>query len=298
MSKSWPRSTATASSFAAVRCEMRRMTAIAQAWSILATRSLWGKGIEMAAILAWLQKLPSWLKYAGSTIAGALLVITAQYYYFGMALPDLKQAVSKLTEEVKENRKEYREAEQRQITQLSTHVTQEQSSRDRTDSSIRVVKAYLISLVQKVENRELKPSELKELVSSVGYVSKSEAVNFSGHTVVSGPKLPAFPSSITTMIQKGVFTGEESQVFWYADPKDNKPTLTKFIAAALLQKDGKWEATDKGIKFFYGGGSSIFTAKQNVSKLEIIRTVDLFNSMSQAVSLTISGENKAPKAQH
>ena len=70
---------------------------------------------------------------------------------------------------------------------------QEVATRERTDNSLRVMRSHLISIRQRVERRNLKPSEINEILSNLRDVSKFEATLLSEHSTVSGPELPQMP---------------------------------------------------------------------------------------------------------
>jgi len=237
----------------------------------------------MAAAKAFLEKIPMWARILAafatlliSFIAG----IFAMYHFSVGDLPALKESLATMSAEIRGFRNDLNAMDQRQRADLSATATRQLSSLDRLDTSQRALRAHVIVLIKKVEKRDLNANEYKDLMSSIRDISTTEATNLTGRSVVSGPEVPEVPKSVFAAYKKGVIPSDVWRTFDLSSVSGSKPGLDKFLAASFLLKNGKWQAMDKSIKFLYDGGSSEYFFKKPVTKTEIEKTVELFNSVS------------------
>jgi predicted XRE-type DNA-binding protein len=225
-------------------------------------------------------------KGAFNQVTGAVAAIAAVaflYYVLVYVVPDVKQGQVNLAAEIKTLRNELK-------TELATHLAQEQASRERVDTSLKVMRSHIIAVTQKVQRRPLRPSELNELLTNVRDISDSEATKLSEHSTVTGPDVPEVPALVTAMLIKGTVRPDVAQSFDASMFKGRSASVRDYLAFSLLQKSGKWETTDTGIKFIYDGGSALFKAKQPFTKEDLKNQVEIFNSASRAVGLAIASD--------
>lgn len=204
-----------------------------------------------------------------AAVAGAF----AMYQFALRDVPDIKAGVEAI-------RKEIRASEDRQRSELGNHITQEQASRLKMDSTMRVLQANLISIMQRVERRPLKSSEVREIISSVRDVSTTEASNLDKPVVQGEP--PKMPVAIADTVPEEI-RAEIPAAFAVETYND----VSKAIAAALVAKNATWELAGRGIKVKYDGGSAFFPDRTFTTPEQLQKQVELFNHLSRAVSQTI-----------
>ncbi|HXM83628.1 MAG TPA: hypothetical protein VN929_17080 [Burkholderiales bacterium] len=260
----------------------------------------------MNRILEFAKRNWWWLPTIVGGLFGAAGTTVLMYYFLVAAIPDLKQSFRDVTAEVRAMRTDLQAAEQRQHTDLTSHITQELTTRERMENSLRVVRSNLIAVRQKVEKRSLTPSEINEILSSVSDVSKSTAILLSEHSTVSGPEVPQMPLPVYDHISRGRVPSDVADTF-FAKPDKLKPQGTIatlrmdiFLARSFLAKNGSWHAAGMGIRFDYDGGSAFFKVKKPMSPEELQEQVELFNSVSQVVSLTVGSTEswRAPRPEY
>ena len=234
----------------------------------------------------WRHSVPTWF-WVVSTLVALLLGGYVMYKAYAEDLPEIKKSLHVIQTQLGQIDGRQRE--------LGIHFTHEQKMRARMDNSIRVLQTHMVSVVQKVEQRRLTPQEMRNIMTSVNDVSASEGRNFKAHaTVVGTPPVPQMPPAVTALAEElpqGQADAFRSTTVPY---KGSKESIEKLLARGFLAKNGKWEATQTGLKITYEGGTTVFAANPNLSAEDLKKKADLFNSLSQALSQTIGSREAVP----
>ncbi|MGE0278515.1 MAG: hypothetical protein AB7R40_24225 [Nitrospiraceae bacterium] len=212
------------------------------------------------------------LSALGGVLATGVIVVLYFYYMGSWAIPDLKAGQQQLASALREYRKDAREA-------LDIHVAEERAARDKTDVSMRAIQSTMIAVMQKLEQRPLKPSEINHLLSSVRDVSVASAKVVAYPTIASGSTVPTIAAGVK--VWSGVAEPGLLRPLIY--PAQSSGTVG-FLARGILASNGAWEATDNGLTLKYDGGIAKMSAKEGVTSETLKNVAETLNIMSRAVS--------------
>ncbi|HEX5611937.1 MAG TPA: hypothetical protein VFX67_04755 [Burkholderiales bacterium] len=213
------------------------------------------------------------------SILSAVLGAYCMYRFLAADLPALRAEYQKVAAEVYAVRSDLSAADLQQRSTLDAHMTQEKASRERMTNSLQALNANLIALGSKLEARSLKSHEARDLLASVREISLIEAASLDSIAVVGGV-LPEEYAPLLAYARKEEELKEFAGFFSAATPSVQPAYLGKL----LLTRQGSWHVLERQILFKWDGGSARLRAKNDLPQSELVRKVELFNSVSRAVS--------------
>jgi hypothetical protein len=145
-------------------------------------------------------------------------------------------------------------------------------------SSLQALSVNSIVLMQKAGRRALKPQEVKDLLASVREISVAEAPNLESITTIGGV-ISEHSMPLLAFAKQDEDLNEVASFFTARTPSVDPA----YLGMLLLTRHGTWQAGDGHLLFKWDGGSAKIRAKA-LPQSEIGRKVELFNSVSGAVS--------------
>lgn len=209
------------------------------------------------------------------------------YQFVYKDIPEINAQIKRVADLLDTSVKDQRSA-------LRTHADGEQRQRERLAAKLDEAVSYLIALKSKVEG-ELKPEDVRRLVSTYKHVGAAEANKFSSVSIESGSPIPKIPTAITKAENYpelvSVWRAYDKSIIAMMQTPD---TIEHYLPLLLMAKNARWETTERGLKVTYDGGVATLLAKQYVRPEDLLTQVHLFNSMSDSVQIISKGSWKVP----